>query len=273
MTKTAKECRELRGDIVLQLQEIVEQAEKEQRSLSNEEREKFDTLDTQAKQLLDEAEGYERIEAFRSSDSKDSKNTIKQQASYYDDQKLYRNQYAAKDRQNAMRGWMTLGTKAYRREFGESAKRIGFDLDSNTLNLPYPEKRAMVSNVATAGGDFLGMDIQMMTEVTNALKAYGMDYENVVTVLDTEDAQLLPIQTSDDTTNSGRMDPEYSSSYSGMTSTDLNVARTYLQGWRFDSDIVKVSEELLLSSQLNLDRPDWRKIRRSYWTTISQPGN
>jgi HK97 family phage major capsid protein len=243
----SKTLREERGEIVKQLQDLVVNAKKENRSLSNEEMEKFDRLDSAQEDLKNKIDGLERIEKFDNLTLEESRNAIRTVRP--------ESRSNAVSKELAYRGWFTHGTKGCKKEYRDAAAQYDIDLSSPVLNIPLArrqyrsdaELRAQTIGTSTAGGDLVAVDNQLMYQVERALKYYG-GMMDVSRVLRTETGANLPVPTTNDTANAGVIIGEGSS----ITEVDETFGQVVLNAYKLTSGLVQASWELMTDSAVSI---------------------
>ncbi len=173
-----------------------------------------------------------------------------------------------RDHDDAFRGWLLSGSDQRPSDMQRAAaQRVGMDLTSKGLNLRFPqqamrslsrdhqrdwleamkEERSLGGpQNSTAGGGYTIQDA-MMREVEMALLAYG-GMRQVATILRTDTGGPLPIPTVNDTTNAGHLVTEGTT----IVTTDLTLAQLVLDAWKYTSDKVLISTELMQDNSINL---------------------
>jgi HK97 family phage major capsid protein len=175
---------------------------------------------------------------------------------------------ARPDAELALRAWL-LGPRAATAEQIAAAERVG---------LPYQaaELRALSIGSATAGGNSVQNEITR--SYLEVLKWYGR-VEGLATVLNTETGATLPYPTVNDSGNTGRLLTEGTGA---TTTTDPSFGVVNLGAYKFSSDAVIVSQELLQDSSVPIATylgsalgTRIGRIKNTYFTTgtgTSQPG-
>lgn len=237
----AKQAREERAEVLKQLGELVNKAKSEQRSLNTDEREQFDRMDCSAKELLDKAEGYERIELYDGLTLNEARQEVRQA------QKPRFTTNAVEERNNAYLGWLLHGTNRSKREYWHAAERQGIEIANPNLHFDWGETRAQATSPGSAGGYTVAVDNSLMSSVEVALKAYG-GVRKVANVIRTSTGAPLPYALSDDTSNLAEEVAENGS----IGSTDMSFSQNVLNAYKYDSAFIKVSWEMLNDSAVNL---------------------
>jgi HK97 family phage major capsid protein len=181
-------------------------------------------------------------------------------------------QQSARDHAQAVRAWFLAGSKstAIPQEYRQSAQRIGLDLSSNQLVVRLAangleartptaierwqlrhdeEQRANAGPQSTTSvGGYLIQDAAMR-EIEIALLAFG-GMRQVSTILRTDTGGPLPIPTVNDTHLKGHLIGE------GVTvaTQDVTFGQLVLDAWKYTSDKVLISVELMQDSSVNLQQ-------------------
>jgi len=177
-----------------------------------------------------------------------------------------------RDNHDAVRGWFLTGGKAYGTRvpdaYQQAAHRVGLDLNSSMLNFRLPsnnlpskrhedimrweqlhnEERANSGpqNSTSVGG--FSIQDAAMREVEVALLAYGAMRRAGCTIIRTDTAGPLPIPTVNDSSNIGHLLTEGTT----VATTDVVFGQLVLDGWKYTSDKVLVSVELMQDNSVNL---------------------
>lgn len=242
--KNSKQLREERAEVLQQLEAIVNKAKGEKRSLTTDEVSVFDRLDNAAKELVEQAEGLERIEKFEGLTLQEARADIRQAQKPRD---IY---CSTEERNKGYLGWFLHGSKMQRREYWQAAERQGIDVSNNNLSFKWDrksEQRQQFTNPGSAGGDVVAIDNQLMSQIDIALKAYG-GMREVSTVVRTSTGANLPWPTTDDVNNLA----EQSAEGGGINEVDMTFGQNVLMSYRYDTNFMKVSWELLEDSVINL---------------------
>lgn len=198
----SKALREQRAIIAKEISELVAGVKKEERALNSEEQLRFDKLDNEQKTLLEQAEGYERMEKFEEA---------KIETHYTMEKNLSKGHIRAEDFNNAFRGWLAwnsrgLGDVANR--YADSCDRVGQPLGRSEFEIRLmkdaPKSIEQIraasdpqSSVTTnLGAEFVPTTLARFIEV--ALLAYSQ-VRQYARVIRTDSGNPFDIPTSDDT--------------------------------------------------------------------------
>lgn len=177
-----------------------------------------------------------------------------------------------RDQQDAVRGWFLAGAPSrgpLESRYIDAAKRVGMDLNSKSMTFRLgPEglisrrteemqrwERARDEEIransgpqnSTSAGGYSIQDAAMR-EVEVALLAYGAMRRAGCTIIRTDTGGPLPIPTVNDTTNVGHLVTEGTT----IVTTDVTFAQLVLDAWKYTSDKVLVSVELMQDNSVNL---------------------
>jgi len=139
------------------------------------------------------------------------------------------------EHQNAMRETGSLGSQDY-----------VFNL-RNDRSYDQLRKEFRASTAATEGGETIAEDFSGAFEI--ALLQFGA-LRNVAEIMRTDTGAAMPWPTIDDTSNTGRLEPEGN----GVTTTDIVTSSVTFNAYKYSSDAVLVSNELLQDSAFNLSQ-------------------
>lgn len=266
MDETLKALREQRAALMAKADAIVAGADsREEKRLTGEESQEFDRIWAEAGSLHDEIARREKHEQFQ-------RELAGVQAPAEKPQPETTPAGSAK----AFRTWCRAGgsydpSDEERRE----ARAAGFSTDRRELTFSLPtESRAMGAYETTKGAKAIPEGFVASLEA--ARLAFG-DVRSVATVLRTATGNPLPMPTANDTGNTGRLLAENTQ----VTPTDVVIANLTLDAYKFSSDVVLVSEELLQDEEIGLEGWLGRmlgerlgRVTNSYFTTgtgSSQP--
>lgn len=98
----------------------------------------------------------------------------------------------------------------------------------------------------TGGGYFV--PVGFVDEVESAMKWYG-DMLNAATIMTTATGQPLPWPTDNDTTNTGSLVGEGQA----VTENDISLGNIVFNAWKYSTNMIKVSLELLQDSAFDLE--------------------
>lgn len=176
------------------------------------------------------------------------------------------------ERNEALRAWALAGSlEGVNDSQREIARRCGVDLGSKKLNLsfmsPKPlraanlrsampadieqwrsENRAALTGAqsTTTTGGYTVAD-EAMRALENALLAFG-GMRQVASIIRTGTGGPLPIPTTNDSTNKGRLLSENT----GATETEMTFGQLVLDAYKYSSDYVLASVEFLQDSSINV---------------------
>ncbi len=256
MTITATQHREERASLVAQMNDITEQAAKENRSMTSEERGRFDELDAAQAAKLEQAESLERVERVQSLKN----NARDEQRSIFKADKSYgKVMITEQDQDLAFRAQMSHVLQSpdfqINDEMRSAANRCGINVGSSNLNTRLFNKRQLrnfenrAAQNVTPGGNLGGETVfyEMMAPLEVALKQYG-GLRNVATVHRSEKGEPWPLPVSDDTANKGR----WLGINSAVTNIPLPFDTRTLGAYKASSDIVYIPIELLQDSHFDV---------------------
>ena len=161
---------------------------------------------------------------------------------------------ATKNRELAIRVWCLAGSGESRPEFTKAAREIGFDLNQRSLKIRLSTRapksadfatRALGTTPASAGGWLVPRDFVEQLEKALLYTCPIRDYAKVIR---TERGNPLEIPTMDDTANRGEIVGENSA----HSEQDLTFSQKNLGSFKYSSKIVRVSNELLADSAVNI---------------------
>lgn len=113
------------------------------------------------------------------------------------------------------------------------------------------EAEARAQGVGTAGGGGALVPEGFMAELVKSLAAFGpMNDGSIVRVLETATGNDLPWPTLDDTSNKGRLIAENAQ----VTPTDVTFSTKTLNAFKYSSDLILVSAELLQDSAIDVEQ-------------------
>lgn len=147
-------------------------------------------------------------------------------------------------RRLAFNSWCRVGsTLQPTREGLEFAERAGFAPGCPMLNF---DMRSMGVGETTKGAKAVPQGFLPTLEI--ARKAYG-SVRNVARIISTDSGEDLRLPTTDDTSNEGRILPEFSQA----EDQDITISEMVLGSFMFDSDVVLVSTQLLQDAGFDLE--------------------
>ncbi len=228
-----EQIEQLRADNVRIHTEIVELndlAKTEDRDLSAEEQETFDSL----------SEAFDKNKAAR-----DRLERIEEIAAVQDEpirEAVSSNQVGEPEQEPAPDG---VKGAAYRTAFSEYLTTDWVDMDPASR----ATLRAQSVGTTTAGG--FAVPDEAMAALENSLLAFGGVRRAPITVLRTADGRPLPIPTTNDTANVGVILAENT----GASDQDVTFGQIILNAYKFSSDIIKVSQEFI--DDASIDVASW----------------
>lgn len=230
---------------------------------------KFTGLTDQAEKIQQEIEKLARLDAAARDLEQAQESRGRKTEAPAPNQPAYRGQVSEQDRAEALRAWM-LGPKASEKQ-REIARRCGLDVTSGelVLNLFSPvamrttslrsttpedvsrwqgEHRAALTGAqsTTTTGGYTVADATMQALEQALLKFGGM--RQVATILRTATGGPLPIPTTNDTSQKGRLLSENT----GATETEMTFGQLVLDAYKYSSDYVLASVEFLQDSSIDV---------------------
>ncbi len=177
-----------------------------------------------------------------------------------------------RDQQDAIRGWFLAGAPSHGAvpaQYREAARRVGLNLDNKSMTFRLggnalqgrhrddilrweqshaEEVRANAGpqNSTSSGG--YSIQDAAMREVEVALLSFGAMRRAGCTIIRTDTGGPLPIPTVNDSTNVGHLVTEGTT----IVTTDVTFAQLVLDAWKYTSDKVLVSTELMQDNSVNL---------------------
>lgn len=231
---------------------------------------KFDGLADQAEKVQQEIERIARLEkAERSLETAGESSGRRSEPSQ--PQRTYGGQVTDRDRAEALRSWMLGGTADQLTDAQrETARRCGIDVNRKELSLALfspkqlrasdlkspsaadiaqwqAETRAALTgaqSTTTTGGYTVADEAMRALEVS--MLAFG-GMRQVATVIRTATGGALPIPTTNDTAQKGRLLSENT----GATETEMTFGQLVLDAYKYSSDYVLASVEFLQDSSIN----------------------
>ena len=242
-----KALREKRYNLGKQAEEILTVAADEGRSLNADEEKKFDDIHADIdnlKKTIDRAEKQDELSKELATVPSLGKEDTDDDGKVVD----------AETRSKAMQAWCLMTTdQGPSDEQREAARRCGLNLSTKTLDLslnrfsPKTMEEARAQSIGTdSAGGYTG-PTGFVSEIETALLAYG-GMRQVATVLRTADGNDLPFITVDDTSNTGSILGENSA----VSNQDVTFGQTTLNAFKWTSDQVLVSVELMQDNAVNL---------------------
>jgi len=262
----AKKLREERGPIVKEMQTIISKAAEEKRSMSAEEKVKWESLDTGQRTKLEMAEQIEHL--YDVGDVHDLQHELNERqddaARNKDDKAI-----TTKDVRNAWRAFGLAGSPHVNipDEWTRSAKKCGFDPRQRSINmqlfesaptnlqelrskteqvLNYQQRATTFQTITTtAGGNVIQNEV--MQELEIALLAYG-GMREAARVIRTNTGATLPWPTMDDSTNKSEI-------LAINTAADINslvFGQVTFGAYKYTTKRVMVPIELMQDNAINL---------------------
>jgi HK97 family phage major capsid protein len=247
---TVKEMRERRGKIAHDMHELTS-------NFTPENRQKFDLLDQEQKDLKVQIDAIERAAALeaetRATAAPPNGQPNTGQQNQGDDEKRYNEAFS----RYLKYGWEHKPHQGIagispedRSILSKRTKRVVLDgNDIANLNTEYRD-----FNVGTSGGAYPGsttgffVPVGFVNSIESALKYYG-DMLGVSTIMETATGQQLPFPTDNDTTVMGEMIGEGTQ----VSTQDVSIGQIMLGAYKFSTKMVKVSIELLQDSAFALE--------------------
>jgi HK97 family phage major capsid protein len=236
----ARELREQRGKLVADMQKLVP----ESGTLSKEDRDKFDKMDADQKELLANIETIERAEALAA----ETRTRVPQDA-------ITPEQQAAavleEKRSKAFNRFLKVGTGE------EFAQRAGMTpLTAEERNIVQGMFRAAETrDMGTGGGNALQgtgggyfVPVGFVNKIEEALKFFGGMLQSS-TVMSTDTGQPLPYPTDNDTSNSGELVGESQP----VSLQDVSIGNITFGAYKFSTKFVRVSIEMLQDSAFDIE--------------------
>lgn len=242
---TVIELRQKRAKLVEDARAIYNRAETENRSLTGDEEQQFDRMMADVDAMGAQVQRMERLAAFESEQTESRGRVTRDE------------NRAATDGQDALRGWLLLGSDVRPNEAqlravqsaGFTSKTLTLNLRSDALrageNFDAWQKRALAVGTGAAGGFTVAQDFA--GEIERAMLAFG-GMRQASRVIRTATGADLPWPLSDDTANEASIIGENTE----ITETDTAFTSKTLKAYKYTSNIVKVSTELLQDSAVNI---------------------
>ena len=152
---------------------------------------------------------------------------------------------AKANQSNALRGWFTKGTPAFRSEFATAANETGLDLNSNTLDLG-ATRAAQGIGSAGIGGALTNSGFY--DTLTEALRDYNSVMQ-VATVISTSTGSALNFPLLDETGVTGELLSENGTS----AQTAFTTATKTLNAYKYSSKQILTSYELFEDSLIDIE--------------------
>lgn len=263
---TIQELLDKKGNLVSQADEILKRAKEDGRyDLTAEENTRFDTIHADIDKISAFVEKEERMKKLGEGTGRRSEAPAIESRGNGGG---FNGTPTDADRTEALRGWM-LGSKATPAQ-REAARRSGLNIDSSELVLSLfspkalraenlrsiqsgdvqrwrEETRAALTGAqsTTTTGGYVVAD-SMMQGLEESLLAFG-GMRQVATVLRTATGGPLPIPTTNDTAQKGRLLAENTAA----TQTEMTFGQLVLDAYKYSSDYVLASVEFLQDASIN----------------------
>jgi HK97 family phage major capsid protein len=227
----AVELRRKRANVISQMNEMIDLAKQEKRSLSKEEENKWDRAEKEERQLTGMIEKLENLEEKNKSLSG------------------HENRFVA-DREEVKHGKKK---DEYRAAFTKFLKSGMGQMTTEERNLLYSnmsqdaETRALSVGTNTAGGYTVPQGFY--DQLIEAQKWFG-GMRNVANVFSTDSGNALPIPTTNDTSNMGSILAENTAA----STLDVAYSQVILNAYKYTSGIILVSMELLQDSAFDVEQ-------------------
>jgi HK97 family phage major capsid protein len=226
---TIVEMRRDRANLVKQYEEVLNRATEETRELTTDEENQIDRIMKDEDELRKKIEREEWLEE-RNSQLSGHENRFKAQREDDKTKLEYR---------DVFKKWAISGVGS----LNEEERSV---LQGQYQNLG-PEERALAVGTGAAGGFTVPQDF--FNKMTDAMKSFGCMYE-CSTILPTDTGASLPMPTSNDTQNKGRIIGE---NVPANTNVDPAFGQKTLGAYIYTSDIVLVPVGLLQDSAFDLE--------------------
>lgn len=231
---------------------------------------KFDDLTTRAEKISEEVARLARLDAqAKSLESAETSQGRRTEPNRTNDQQSYRGQVTDRDRVEALRAWM-LGGKATD-EQRANASRCGLNVDASSVKLSLLSPTAMraadlkaprqsdidawktetraaltgAQSTTTTGGYTVADAVMQALEVS--LLAFG-GMRQVATIIRTATGGPLPVPTTNDTSQKGRLLAENTAA----TETEMTFGQVVFDAYKYSSDYVLASVEFLQDTSIDV---------------------
>lgn len=225
------EMRRKRANLVEQMNQMVNDAQNEKRSLTKEEEVKWDRIEKEEKQLRNNIKKLEDLEEYNKS-LEGHENRFKA----YDKEDRTEGKKGAEYR-DVFKKWIMGGME----NLGAEERNVLFQNRENV------ETRALGVGTNTAGGYTVPQGFY--DQLIVALKWFG-GMRPVSNVFSTDSGNALPIPSTNDTANVGSILAENTAA----TTTDVSFGQTILNAYKYTSGIELVSIELLQDSAFDIEQ-------------------
>lgn len=238
MDETLKGLLEERAGLVAKADQIVAEATKrEAKRLSGEEEQEFDRIYKDVEKLtgdIDRRSKHEEVQRALAASKVEKTETAPGELS-------------DAQRSQAFKTWCRVGSSMAPTEAELTlARQAGFAPGQSEIRMDLPETRAMGVGEATKGQKAVPQSFINALEV--ARLAHG-DVRSVARVVRTTGGNPLKFPTSNDTGNTGRLLGENTQ----VTAGDIVISELELGAYKYSSDLVLVSVELLQDESVDLE--------------------
>lgn len=243
----SQELRENRAKLVSQARLLIDAAEGAERELTPEETEQWNSLMGEADKLKEAADSAERSE-YQAQVEAELRTSVRKVAPFKPaDHHQFDNQ-----RRNALRAWLLAGSgQGVTSEMMHAASHCGINLSARSLTIQLPtraqrEQRAMSVGTTTAGGFTVAPEFYD-TLLENIVSWGGM-MQSGAQLIQTASGANLPFTVGTDN-NVGEIVAELAT----VTEQDPVFSTINLAAFKYSSKAVKVSMELLQDSAFDLE--------------------
>ncbi len=260
-----KQLMEERANLIKQMRDMVETAEKENRDFSAEETEKYEKINSRIDQIKDKIDKLKRIEELEAESQQvihsaenlpgkeDYDGREAKEAEHKDSRATTSPQQRAKDFAVAIQGWARASNgMSLEDEHIQAMQRVGISPSQAEIEIRLAGDYGLVKREARAmstsdgsGGEFIPEGL--VRTIETALLYYA-PLRNYATVMRTATGNTLVWPTVNDTGNKGELLAENTAA----ATQDIATSSISLGAYKISSKFVKVSNELLTDSAFNL---------------------
>ena len=227
MTTETKDLHEKRGKLITEMQNILSKAKKEERTLTKEESDLWDKLDSQAEGINDDIKRVEKINELSATEQERLLNVAKENKNSPDEE--------------------TDKTKFYEKSWIKWVKGGIHSLTDKERMSLIDKKRAYQNVGTTTEGGFLVPE-GFQPELAKALLKFG-GVREVARILRTASGNDIPWPNMNDTANSASI---LSESNAASTTPDLVFGSTTLKAWMYVTSVIRASYQLLQDSAIDV---------------------
>lgn len=240
MSIRSQELREKRSQLISSARVIIDKAEADERELTEEEQTQIDAMFAEADEAEVEADNAERKEKLEELEARQKQNQPRKTSP---SRTVATKKISSDERAEAFRTWALAGCRGVviNGEQRVRAAECGYDVSAQSINF-----RALSKGTDSAGGYSVPEDFT--TEYERKL-AYYWPVKEAISTFKTTDGRDMPFVQADDSTNNAAIVGEGSSIGS---SSDPTFSQVVFKAWKYASPIVKVSQELLQDSSINI---------------------